>query len=63
MCIRDRCCTLHGLRAFADLHSQAFRGDGSEVCLELPIDAKFQKDGTELIASSKLCLLYTSRCV
>jgi len=48
------CCTLHGLRAFADLHSQAFRGDGSEVCLELPIDAKFQKDGTELIASSKL---------
>ncbi len=50
------CCTLHGLRAFADLHSHTFRTNGSEVFFELPIDAKFQTDGLELTASSHLAL-------
>jgi DUF1680 family protein len=48
------CCTLHGLRAFADLHSHVFRGNGSEVFLDLPIDGKFRSDGIELSASSTL---------
>ena len=48
------CCTLHGLRAFADLHSHVFRGDGSDVYLDLPMDGKFHTGGAELIASSRL---------
>jgi DUF1680 family protein len=48
------CCTLHGLRAFADLHSHVFRGDGSEVYFDLPFDGNFQTDGIELNASSTL---------
>jgi hypothetical protein len=50
------CCTLHGLRAFADLHSHVFRGNGSEVYLDLPVDGRFQSDGIELDASSTLGL-------
>jgi DUF1680 family protein len=48
------CCTLHGLRAFADLHSHVFRANGNEVYLDLPFDGKFQSDGIELDALSDL---------
>ena len=50
------CCTLHGLRAFADLHSHVFRGNGSEVYYDLPLDGRFQTDGIELSATSGLAL-------
>jgi DUF1680 family protein len=55
------CCTLHGLRAFADLHSRVFRADSSEIYFDLPIDGRFQSDGLELIASSELALNGTIR--
>jgi DUF1680 family protein len=48
------CCTLHGLRAFADLHGHVFRGDGSDIYFELPFDGQYQSDGLELSASSNL---------
>jgi DUF1680 family protein len=50
------CCTLHGLRAFADLHGHVFDGNGSEVHYDLPFDGKFQTDGIELSASSELAV-------
>lgn len=50
------CCTLHGLRAFADLHSQVFHDNGSEVYFDLPFDGQFQGDGIELHAVSGLAL-------
>jgi len=50
------CCTLHGLRAFADLHSHVFRSNGSEVYFDLPVDGRFQTDDIELNASSGLAL-------
>jgi len=50
------CCTLHGLRAFADLHSHVFRANGSDVYFDLPLDGHFQTDGIELTASSRLTL-------
>jgi len=48
------CCTLHGLRAFADLHGHVFRGDGREIHYDLPFDGKYRSDNVELIASSGL---------
>jgi DUF1680 family protein len=50
------CCTLHGLRAFADLHSHVFRNDGSEVYFDLPLDSRIRTDSVELNASSRLAL-------
>jgi DUF1680 family protein len=48
------CCTLHGLRAFADLHSHVFRDGGSEASYDLPFDGQFRADLIELDASSGL---------
>ncbi len=50
------CCTLHGLRAFADLHGHEFRAEGSEAYFDLPLDGRLQADGVELNASSGLAI-------
>ena len=48
------CCTLHGLRAFADLHSHVFQAYGSEVHIDLPFDGQFRAGGVELNSTSML---------
>jgi DUF1680 family protein len=50
------CCTLHGLRAFADLHNHVFRANGSDVYFDLPLDGKFQSDKIALTANSEFAL-------
>jgi DUF1680 family protein len=48
------CCTLHGLRAFADIERHAFRVRDAEIFLDLPIDASLNHDSLSLTAQSFL---------
>ena len=48
------CCTLHGLRAFADLHDAAFRVNREQAFFELPIDSQVKTDGLAAEARSEL---------
>lgn len=48
------CCTLHGLRAFADVHNHVFRQDGNEVFYELPLDGRIKRDAMTAEATSTL---------
>jgi hypothetical protein len=48
------CCTLHGLRAFADVQNAAFRVAGKQVIFEFPIDGHVDRDGFSARAISRL---------
>lgn len=48
------CCTLHGLRTFADLQNAAFRVVGNHVSFDLPIDSQVTVDGFAAEARSEL---------
>jgi len=45
------CCTLHGLRAFADVRDSVFRRDAHGVSYLLPIDGRFAGAEGELAAT------------
>jgi DUF1680 family protein len=48
------CCTLHGLRAFADVRDSVFRRDASGVNYLLPLDGAFHGPEGEFVAASTL---------
>lgn len=48
------CCTLHGLRAFADIQRHAFRTQEAELFLDLPVDAQLETGGISVTAESLL---------
>jgi DUF1680 family protein len=48
------CCTLHGLRAFADIQAHAFRPDKDELLYAVPIDGSFQSAELRITARSQL---------
>ena len=48
------CCTLHGLRAFADINDSVFRQSGSEIVYDLPIDGRFKSQNAIVEARSYL---------
>jgi DUF1680 family protein len=48
------CCTLHGLRAFADINNSVFRQSGSEIVYNLPIDGRFKSQNAIVEARSYL---------
>ena len=48
------CCTLHGLRAFADIRSTVFRPDGGDLWYDLPADGRGQAGALALTAESAL---------
>jgi DUF1680 family protein len=48
------CCTLHGLRTFADLQVSAFRAGKDEVFFDLPIDSRIALHGFAAEARSDL---------
>jgi len=55
------CCTLHGLRAFADIQRHAFRTRDSEVFLNLPVDASLNTSSVSIVCQSFLCTDRTIR--
>jgi DUF1680 family protein len=48
------CCTLHGLRAFADVNDSVFRQAGSEIVFDLPLDGRWKSQSAILEARSFL---------
>src|SRR3954469_9560233 len=48
------CCTLHGLRAFADVNYNVFRESGGDIFYELPIDGRFKSQSGIVEARSNL---------
>ncbi len=48
------CCTLHGLRAFADVHRSAFRLVRQELFYDLPVDGTFDQADLRVEATSSL---------
>ncbi|RXH57700.1 beta-L-arabinofuranosidase domain-containing protein [Granulicella sibirica] len=48
------CCTLHGLRAFPDVHRTAFRSTGQSLFYDLPVDSTFTQAGLHVEAKSSL---------
>lgn len=48
------CCTLHGLRTFADLRSSAFRVSGDEVFFDFPIDSRIDSNSFSAQTTSNL---------
>ena len=48
------CCTLHGLRTFADLNNAAFRVMKNEVFFDFPIDSRVSSQGFAAEAKSDL---------
>lgn len=48
------CCTLHGLRAFADVNNAVFRKAAGEIHYDLPLDGKWQSQGATIEAQSHL---------
>jgi DUF1680 family protein len=48
------CCTLHGLRAFADVNDSVFRQSASEIVYDLPLDGKWKSQTAIVEASSYL---------
>ena len=55
------CCTLHGLRTFADIQRHAFRTRDTELFLDLPIDASLNTDAVSLTSQSSLATDRTIR--
>ena len=48
------CCTLHGLRAFADVNDSVFRGHDGDVVYNLPLDGKWKSQSIIVEARSYL---------
>lgn len=48
------CCTLHGLRAFADVRSHVFRSAAGALAYDLPLEGRGALDGFEVEAESLL---------
>jgi DUF1680 family protein len=48
------CCTLHGLRAFPDLHSGAFRATKEGLWYDLPMDGRSERGTLSAVAESSL---------
>jgi len=48
------CCTLHGLRTFADLQNAAFRAAPAAIYFEFPIDSHIRTDAFSATAQSAL---------
>lgn len=48
------CCTLHGLRTFADLESAAFRIQANDIYFEFPIDSQIRSEAFSARAVSAL---------
>jgi len=48
------CCTLHGLRAFPDIHRNVFRVDGEEIFYDLPVDGHIETAEISVQATSHL---------
>jgi DUF1680 family protein len=48
------CCTLHGLRAFADVNDHVFRQAGNDIFYDLPVDGKWKSQGAIVDARSHL---------
>lgn len=48
------CCTLHGLRAFADVNDAVFRHNAGEIHYDLPLDGQWKSNGLILEAQSDL---------
>lgn len=50
------CCTLHGLRAFPDVHRNVFRVASGEVFYDLPIDGRVETVDFSAQATSRLAI-------
>lgn len=48
------CCTLHGLRAFPDIHQGVFRSEGNNNFYDLPLDGHLQTPLLSVTATSRL---------
>ncbi len=48
------CCTLHGLRAFADVNDAVFRRAGDEISYDLPLDGRLKTNSLQIAAMSNL---------
>jgi DUF1680 family protein len=48
------CCTLHGLRAFPDIHAGVFRATKEGLWYDLPMDARIETETLSAIAESSL---------
>jgi DUF1680 family protein len=48
------CCTLHGLRAFADVNDNVFRQSAGDIVYDLPLDGRFKSQSTIMEARSYL---------
>jgi len=48
------CCTLHGLRAFADVNGSVFRRDAHGMAYLLPLDGRYSAPEFDLVATSTL---------
>lgn len=55
------CCTLHGLRAYADLHTAAFRILSEDIYFEFPIDSQIRTRAFSATAASALAETGTIR--
>jgi len=48
------CCTLHGLRAFPDIHESVFRATKEGLWYDLPMDARIETGALSAVAESSL---------
>jgi DUF1680 family protein len=48
------CCTLHGLRAFPDIHTSVFRGAEDRLYYDLPVDGRIETPVLSATAESSL---------
>jgi DUF1680 family protein len=48
------CCTLHGLRAFPDIHASVFRATKEGLWYDLPMDARIENGTWSAVAESSL---------
>lgn len=48
------CCTLHGLRAFSDVHRHVFRTKDEELFYDLPVDGSIRSANVSVEATSRL---------
>jgi DUF1680 family protein len=48
------CCTLHGLRAFPDIHASVFRATKEGLWYDLPMEGRIETDGLSVVAASSL---------
>jgi DUF1680 family protein len=48
------CCTLHGLRAFPDIHASVFRSQDGALYYDLPVDSRMETANLSAVAESSL---------